>query len=185
MDGLEHGRHLRPLRFGDLRQRVAVEMHRAALVFGLGEDLGDRAAHAGGLVADDRANAAQAARSQPRQEIAPAFRRLGEALGAADHLAVTVVVHADGYRDGDVLVGAASAALQVDAVDIDVRVLAFQRPALHSSTALKALSLRFDTVPAEMPAPHRISLTSPMRRVDAPAKYISMMASSTLVSRLL
>ena len=129
MDGLEHGRHLRPLRFGDLRQRVAVEMHRAALVFGLGEDLGDRAAHAGGLVADDHANAAQAARSQPRQEIAPAFRRLGEALGAADHLAVTVVVHADGYRDGDVLVGAASAALQVDAVDIDVRVLAFQRPA--------------------------------------------------------
>lgn len=50
---------------------------------------------------------------------------------------------------------------------------------------MKALSLRFDTVPAEMPAPHRISLTSPMRRVDAPAKYISMMASSTLVSRLL
>ena len=104
-------------------------MHRAALVFGLGEDLGDRADHAGGLVVDDYADAAQAARFQPRQEIAPAFRRLGEALGAADHLAVAVVVHADGDYDGDVLVGAAPAALQVDAVDIDVWVLAVQRPA--------------------------------------------------------
>ena len=41
------------------------------------------------------------------------------------------------------------------------------------------------TVPAETPAPHGISLTSSMRRVDAPARHISMMASSTLVSRLL
>ncbi len=40
-------------------------------------------------------------------------------------------------------------------------------------------------MPAETPAPHRISLTSSMRRVGTPARYISMMASSTLVSRLL
>lgn len=160
-------------------------MHRAALVFGLGEDLGDRADHAGGLVVDDYADAAQAARFQPRQEIAPAFRRLGEALGAADHLAVTVVVHADGYRDGDVLVGAASAALQVGAVDIDVRVLAFQRPAPPFLDRLEGLVVEIRHGAGGEAAPHRISLTSPMRRVDAPAKYISMMASSTLVSRLL
>lgn len=55
----------------------------------------------------------------------------------------------------------------------------------HPSTALKALSLRFETVPAETPAPHRTSLTSSMRRVGTPARYISMMASSTEVSRLL
>ena len=40
-------------------------------------------------------------------------------------------------------------------------------------------------MPAETPAPHRISLTSSMRRVDTLARRISMMASSTLVSRLL
>ena len=40
-------------------------------------------------------------------------------------------------------------------------------------------------MPAETPAPHRTSLTSSMRRVGTPARYISMMASSTLVSRLL
>ena len=47
-----------------------------------------------------------------------------------------------------------------------------------------AFSLRFDTVPADTPAPHSISETSSMRRVETPARYISMMASSTLVSRL-
>ena len=56
---------------------------------------------------------------------------------------------------------------------------------LHSSTALNALSFRLETVPAETPAPHGISPTSSMRRVETPAGYISMMASSTLVSRLL
>ena len=129
MDGLEHGRDLGALRFGDLGEDVAVEVHGAALVFCLREHLGDRADHAGGLVAHEHANAAQPARFQPRQEIAPALGRLGEALGAPDHLAVAVLVHADGDHDGDVLVGAAPAALQVDAVDVDVRVFAGQGPA--------------------------------------------------------
>ena len=111
VDCLEHGRRLRPLRFRNLGEDVAVEVHGAALVFGVGEDLGDRADHVGGLVAGEHANAAKAARFQPRQEIAPALGRLGEALGAPDHLAVAVLVHADGDHDGDVLVGAAPAAL--------------------------------------------------------------------------
>ena len=86
-------------------------MHGAALVFGVGEDLGDRADHAGRLVSHEHANAAKAARLQPREEIAPALGRLGAALGAPDHLAIAVLVHADGDHDGDVLVGAAPAAL--------------------------------------------------------------------------
>ncbi len=54
----------------------------------------------------------------------------------------------------------------------------------QASTLSNAFSLRFDTVPAETPAPHRISETSSMRRAETPARYISMIASSTLVSRL-
>ena len=46
------------------------------------------------------------------------------------------------------------------------------------------MSLRLETVPADTPEPHRIWLTSSMRRVDTPARYISMMASPALVSRL-
>ena len=79
------------------------------------------------LVAHEHANAAQPAGLEPRREVTPALRRLGEALGAADHLAVAVLVHADGDHDGDVLVGAAPASLQVDVVDVDVRVFAGQR----------------------------------------------------------
>ena len=46
VDCLEHGRDARPLRFGGLGKDVAVEAHGAALVFGVGKDLGDRADHA-------------------------------------------------------------------------------------------------------------------------------------------
>lgn len=54
---------------------------------------------------------------------------------------------------------------------------------LHASTEANAFSLRFDTVTAETLAPHSASLTSSMRLVETP-RYISIMASSTLVSRL-
>ena len=56
---------------------------------------------------------------------------------------------------------------------------------LHSSTASNALSLRFDTVDADTLAPHRISETSSILLVETPARYISIMASSTEVSRRL
>lgn len=117
------------LGFGDLGKDVAVEMHRAAPVSGLREHLGDRADHAGGLVAGEHANAAQPARLQPRQEIAPALGRLGEALGAADHLAVAVLARAYGDHHRDVLVRAAPAALEVDSVDVEVGIFAGQGPA--------------------------------------------------------
>ena len=53
----------------------------------------------------------------------------------------------------------------------------------HASTASKAFSLRFDTVAADTDDPHRISLTSSILRVETPARYISIMASSTEASR--
>ena len=54
----------------------------------------------------------------------------------------------------------------------------------HSSTEANALSFRLETVEADTLAPHRASETSSMRRVETPARYISIMASSTLASRL-
>ena len=53
----------------------------------------------------------------------------------------------------------------------------------HSSTDAKAFSLRFETVEAETLEPQRISLTSSMRLVETPARYISIIASSTEISR--
>ena len=104
-------------------------MHRAALVGGSREHLGDGAGHGGGLVAGEHAHARQAAALEPGQELPPALGRLGEALSRPDHLSVAVVVDADGHHHGHVLEGAAPAPLEVDAVDEDVGVLAGQRPA--------------------------------------------------------
>ena len=81
------------------------------------------------FVAHEHARAAQPAGLEPRQEIAPALLGFREALGAADGLAVSVLVHADRHHHRHVLVGASPAALEVGAVDVDVRVFAGQRPA--------------------------------------------------------
>lgn len=113
----------------DLSQDVAAGVHGAALVFGLGKDLGDRVDHAGRLVPDHHAHAAQPARFQPRQKLEPALFGLGEALGTADDLAVAVLVHADGDHNRDVLVRAAPAALEVDPVDVELGIFAGQGPA--------------------------------------------------------
>ena len=45
--------------------------------------------------------------------------------------------------------------------------------------------MRLDTVAADTDEPQSISETSSMRLVDTPARYISIMASSTEVSRRL
>ena len=45
--------------------------------------------------------------------------------------------------------------------------------------------MRFETVDADTLAPQRISDTSSILLVETPARYISIMASSTEVSRLL
>lgn len=118
MDCLEHGRDLRISRLRHLRQHVPVEADRAAPVGGLREHLGGRAGHAGCLVAGEHADAAQPARLEPREELAPALRRLGEPLGGADDLVVPVVVDAYCHHHGDVLVGASPQPLEAYPVDV-------------------------------------------------------------------
>ena len=129
MDRLEHRRHLSTLGLRHPREHVAVEVDSAPLVGGVREHLGDGAGHGGGLVAGEHSHAGEPPGLQPREEIPPALGGFREALDGADHLAVAVVVDADGHHHGHVLEGAAPRALQVDAVDEDVGVGAGQGPA--------------------------------------------------------
>ena len=82
----------------------------------------------------------EAPRLQPREELAPAFGGLGEPLGGTDDLAVVVVVvHSDGHHDGDILVGAFPASLEVYPVDAGVGVGALEEsvaPCLHGLEGL-------------------------------------------------
>lgn len=122
VDRLEHGRDGRAPGLRHAGEHVAVEVHGAVPVGGIGEHLRDRPDHARRLVADDHPHAAQPAGPQPGWEAPPAPRRLREALRRPDHLAVAVVVDADGDHHGHVLVGASPAALQVYPVDAGVGV---------------------------------------------------------------
>lgn len=54
----------------------------------------------------------------------------------------------------------------------------------RSPTEANAFPLRSGTVAAETPGPRRISETSSVLLVETPARYISVIASSTLASRL-
>ena len=83
VDRLEHFRHNFDLGFGHNRENVAVEMHRAALVFGVREHLAHGLQHPHALVADDELHAVQASTTQPLEEADPAGLVLLHALGSA------------------------------------------------------------------------------------------------------
>ena len=83
VDRLEHFCHNFDLRFRHNRENVAVEMHRAALIFGVREHLAHGLQHPHALVADDELYAVQAASAEPLEEIDPAGLVLLHALGSA------------------------------------------------------------------------------------------------------
>ena len=83
VDRLEHFCHNFDLRFRHNRESVAVEMHRAALVFGVREHLAHGLQHPHALVADDELYAVQAASTEPLEETDPTGLVLFHALGSA------------------------------------------------------------------------------------------------------
>ena len=92
VDRLEHFRHNFDLGFGHNRENVAVEMHRAALVFGVREHLAHSLQHPHALVADDELYAVQPASAEPLEEADPAGLVLFHALCGAQNLTKTVLI---------------------------------------------------------------------------------------------
>lgn len=83
VDRLEHFCHNFDLGFGHNRENVAIEMHRAALVFGVRKHLAHGLQHPHALVADDELHAIQAASAQPLEETDPTGLVLLHALGGS------------------------------------------------------------------------------------------------------
>ena len=92
VDRLEHFCHNFDLGFGHNRENVAVEMHRAALVFGIREHLAHGLQHPHALVADDELHAIQAASAEPPEEAAPAGLVLFHAFDTPNLVISTVSV---------------------------------------------------------------------------------------------
>jgi len=95
-------------------------MHRAALVFGVREHLAHSLQHPHALVTDDELHAIQAASTEPLEETDPAGLVLLHALGGAQNLTKTVLIHSDCHQNSYIFVLSAPVAAQVDAVYVDV-----------------------------------------------------------------
>ena len=122
VDRLEHFRYNFSLGFGHNGEHIAVEMHRAALVFGVRKHLAHGLQHPHTLVADDELHAIQAASAEPLEEADPAGLVLLHALGSAKNLTETVLIHGDRHQNRHIFVLSAPVAAQIDAVHIDIRI---------------------------------------------------------------
>ena len=83
MDYLEHFCHNFDLGFRHNRENIAIEMHCAALVFGVREHLAHGLQHPYALVADDEFYAVQAASAEPLKEVDLSGLVLFHSLGGA------------------------------------------------------------------------------------------------------
>ena len=112
---LEHFCHNFDLGFGHNGENVAVEMHRAALVFGVREHLAHGLQHPHALVADDELRAIQAASEKPLEETDSAGLVLLHALGGSQNLTKTVLIHGNCHQNRHIFVLSAPVVAQVDA----------------------------------------------------------------------
>ena len=79
-------------------------MHRAALVFGAREHLAHGLQHPHALVADDELHAVQTSPAQPLEETDPTGLVLFHALGSAQNLTETVLIHGDRHQNRNIFI---------------------------------------------------------------------------------
>ena len=104
VDRLEHFCHNFDLGFGHNRENIAIEMHRAALVFGVREHLAHGLHHPHALVADDELHAVQTVAAELLKEADPAGLVLLHSLGSSQNLVKTILIHGDCHQDGYIFV---------------------------------------------------------------------------------
>lgn len=95
VDRLKHFCYNFDLGFRHNRENIAVEMHRAALGFGVREHLAHSLQHPHALVADDEFYAVQAASVEPLEEADPAGLVLLHSLGSSQNLTKTILIYGD------------------------------------------------------------------------------------------
>ena len=120
VDRLEHFCYNFDLGFRHNRENIAIEMHRAALIFGVREHLAHGLQHSHALVANDEFYAVQAASAEPLEEADPAGLVLLHSLGSSQNLTGTVLIHGDCHQNSYIFVLSASVVTQVDTVHVDV-----------------------------------------------------------------
>ena len=123
VDRLEHLRHVFDLRAGYDRKNIAIEVHRAALVFRLWKDLANCLKHPQAFVSNDELHAIQASSLEPLEEADPAGLVLLHALCRAQNLPVSVLIDRNRHQYGHVFVLSAPVPTQIDAIHVHIRIL--------------------------------------------------------------
>lgn len=117
---------------------------------------------------------------KPLEEVYPADFILFHALGSTQNLTITVLIDSNGNQNSHIFVFSAPISFQVNSIHIHIGILSSLEGAVAPNLDI-CISLLM--VGAEALLPHRASVMSSTRRTETPARYISMSASSTLLSR--
>ena len=99
-------------------------MDRAALVFGFRKDHRDAFQHTKALIADNETHACKAPAFEPGEEVQPAFLVLFHAFRCTEDFTKSVFVDANSDQKGYILNLTTPAALEVNAVDVNVWIFA-------------------------------------------------------------
>jgi hypothetical protein len=166
-----------------MAEDVAVEMHHAALPARVGQIVGDAFDEATARVRDDQLHAAQAPVDQVAQEGRPAGLVLLGALADAEDLAVALGIDGARHQQRDVAHLARPGPLHDDPVEVEVGMLALDRPVPPFLDLGVDLLVEVRHRAGLTRVPHSASVMSSTRRTDTPARYISISASSTELSR--
>ena len=111
-----------------MTEDVAVPVYDAALPRGVGEELRGALGKSDTGIGDDQPDALQAAFLEMFEESAPASPVLLGPLANAENLPITLAVHTDRHQQRHIANFAGPAALEHDAVEIDIRMFALDRP---------------------------------------------------------
>ena len=153
-------------------------MELAALPLGTGQDGAAGGVQPGVVVADDEADAAQAASDQIVEEGAPVDFGFRQGAGDAEHAPSAVGIDADGGEQGGIADHAAVAQLLVAGVEQEI-VNGAQRPAAPGcSSSSSRAAARLTWVDDRLFRPNS-AITLAASRVETPCTYISAIASIT------
>src|SRR6516165_525280 len=127
VDRLEHGCDLTHLGRGHVTEDVAVPVHDAPLPGRIRKELCGALGQPNAGIRGDQPDTLQPAFLEMLEELAPATLVLLRPLANAKNLPITALVHADRNQQRDVAHLAGPAALEHDAVEINIGVLALDR----------------------------------------------------------
>ena len=129
MDRFQHHGYLTDLPPRHDGKHIAVKMNDTTLVFRLWEDFPNRFQHAKVFVSNEETHAGQSAFLEPDKKVLPALTVFFHSFGCPQDLTVTLPADASGYKNRDILYLSSPTALEIDTINVDIRIFSRKRPA--------------------------------------------------------